>query len=128
MHILLIEPDIVLANLYIQALESEGNTVSYVRSAEAAIHTADCKRPDVVVLELQLAQHSGVAFLQEFRSYADWLHIPIVVHTHIPPQQLQPFTKALQEMRVAAQLYKPQTTLHALKRAVQSALQPSTPA
>lgn len=126
MHILLIEPDVVLAHLYIQALEAEGNTVSFVRSAESAIHIADRKKPDVVILELQLTQHSGVAFLQEFRSYADWLHIPIIIHTHIPPLQLEPFKKALQEMRITAQLYKPQTTLQSLKRTVQAAMQSST--
>lgn len=126
MHILLIEPDVVLAHLYIQALEAEGNTVSFVRSAESAIHIADRKKPDVVILELQLTQHSGVAFLQEFRSYTDWLHIPVIIHTHIPPQQLEPFKKALQEMRITAQLYKPQTTLQLLKRTVQAAMQPST--
>lgn len=118
MHILLIEPDTILAQIYIQALENAGNSVSYVGSADAAIHTADRKRPDVVVLEMQLANHSGVAFLQEFRSYNDWLAIPVLVHTLIPPTQLQPFEAALHEMGVVARLYKPQTTLRQLVAAV----------
>ncbi len=115
MHILLIEPDTVLAQLYIQALEGVGqHTVSYIMSAEAAIHTADRKRPDVVVLEMQLVGHNGVAFLQEFRSYADWLDIPVIMHTWASPTHLQEFEEALKEMGVAAHLYKPQTTLHQL--------------
>jgi DNA-binding response OmpR family regulator len=118
MHILLVEPDVVLANIYIQALEAAGHTVSYVRTAQAAIHAADRKLPDVVVLELQLAQHSGVAFLQEFRSYADWSHVPVVLHTLLPPTQLKPFKNALHEMGARVQLYKPQTSLRQLVKTI----------
>lgn len=118
MHILLIEPDTILAQLYIEALERVGHKVSYVRTAEAAIHTADRRRPDVVVLEIQLAGHSGVAFLQEFRSYADWLDIPVILHTVVPPIPLQRFQYSLKEMGIVQQLYKPQTSLKQLVAAV----------
>lgn len=120
MHILLIEPDTILAQIYIQALEGAGYSVSYVMGADAAIHTADRKKPDIVILEMQLAGHSGVAFLQEFRSYADWLQIPIIIHTVIPLLELQRFSQALTEMGVVEQLYKPQTTLKQLINAAGS--------
>jgi len=114
MHILLIEPDTVLAQIYIQALENAGHSISFVREADAAIHTADRKKPDLVVLEMQLTCHSGTAFLQEFRSYADWQDIPVVLHTVIPLAKLSRFKDALQEMGVTHQLYKPHTTLRQL--------------
>lgn len=119
MHILLIEPDTILAQMYIKSLEMTGHTVSYVMGAESAIHTADRKRPDIVILELQLANHNGVAFLHEFRSYADWLDIPVVVHTVVPLMQLQNFTAALDEMGVKEQLYKPHTTLAKLTAVIE---------
>lgn len=119
MHILLIEPDTILAQIYIAALEKAGHSVSYVMGAEAAIHTADRKKPDVVVLEMQLTRHSGVAFLQEFRSYADWLDIPVLLHTVIPSLELQNFDAALGEMGVKETLYKPHTTLGQLVSAVE---------
>lgn len=114
MHVLLIEPDTILAQLYIQAFENAGHSVSYVMGAESAIHIADRKKPDAVVLEMQLAGHSGVAFLQEFRSYADWLTIPVILHTVVSPTELACFKTALQEMGVTEQLYKPRTTLRQL--------------
>lgn len=114
MHILLIEPDVILAQMYIQVLENAGHSVSFVMSAESAIHTADRKKPDLVVLEMQLTCHSGAAFLQEFRSYADWLTVPVVLHTLVPPMQLQCFENSLREMGVTEVLYKPQTTLRQL--------------
>lgn len=120
MHILLIEPDTILAQLYIQAFENAEHSVSYVMSAESAIHIADRKKPDIVVLEMQLASHSGVAFLQEFRSYADWLPIPVILHTVVPPGELADFKTALQEMGVIEQLYKPRTTLRQLVSVLES--------
>lgn len=119
MQIILIEPDSILAQLYIVELERAGHGVRYVRSAESAIRIADRKRPDLVILELQLTDHNGIAFLQEFRSYADWVDIPVFVHTVIPLVELQPFTKALQEMGVKECLYKPQTSLRRLVSAVE---------
>jgi len=118
MHILLIEPDTILAQIYIQALENAGHSVSFVREADAAIHTADRKKPDLVILEMQLTCHSGTAFLQEFRSYADWLNIPVILHTTIPLTKLIRFNDALQEMGVVHQLYKPHTTLRQLVSAI----------
>ncbi len=111
MRILLVEPDVGLADIYIQALKNAQHIVDWVQTANKAIHTADQQKPDVVVLELQLAQHSGVAFLQEFRSYTDWSDVPIVLHTMVPPSQLRVFQRSLKEMGVCAQLYKPQTSL-----------------
>lgn len=124
MHILLIEPDTILAQMYIDTLEGAGHSVSYVMGAEAAIHTADRKKPDMVVLEIRLPGHSGVAFLQEFRSYADWLDIPIILHTMVYKRELQAFDNALKEMGVAEVLYKPHTTLRQLILAIDSCTRP----
>lgn len=120
MHILLIEPDVILSKIYIQAIERAGHIVSYARGAQSAIMAADAKRPDVVVLEMQLAEHSGAAFLYEFRSYRDWMHIPIIIHTLIPPDSLLIFEQTFKEMDVSAKLYKPQTSLRRLISEVQA--------
>lgn len=119
MHVLLIEPDKILGRLYAQALERAGHTVDHVRSAQTAIVAADERRPDVVVTEMQLATHSGAAFLYEFRSYSDWMDIPVMIHTLVPPTRLAAFTRAFKELGVSAQLYKPQTSLRQLVTAVQ---------
>lgn len=70
MHVLLIEPNTLLAATYRQALQHAGHEVRHVTGAQAAVMAADGRTPDVVVLELQLPQHSGLEFLHEFRSYA----------------------------------------------------------
>ncbi len=114
-QILLIEPDRVLAETYRQALLGAGHRVVCCASAQAAIISADQHRPDLVVLELQLIEHSGIEFLYEFRSYQDWRDIPVVVQTHVPSGEFIANRQLLRErLGVRTYLYKPNTTLREL--------------
>lgn len=112
MHILLIEPDVVLARTYKSALQSAGHSVAHATSAQHAIIAADEQAPDLVVLELQLPSHNGIAFLQEFQSYSDWADVPVVFHTYVPARTNGDAHKIMRhEYGVEHWLYKPQTTL-----------------
>ena len=117
-HVILIEPDVIQAELYTAALEQEGWTIAHVTTAQAAIHAADEQLPAAVVLELQLSGHSGVEFLYEFRSYSEWLDVPIILHTFVPPHELAYGATLQKELGVRRILYKPTTTLAALCEAV----------
>ncbi|HEY1835770.1 MAG TPA: response regulator [Candidatus Saccharimonadales bacterium] len=123
--ILLIEPDRMLSETYVQALVGAGNQVRVARTAQAAIHAADELAPDVVVLELQLVAHSGIEFLYELRSYADWQKIPVIILSHVPPQEFNQSIDALKNrLGVRAYLYKPATNLKTLLRAVEAVAAP----
>lgn len=114
-HVLLIEPDAVLARTYMQALQHVGHTVARAGGAQEAVNEADDKKPDLVVMELQMAMHDGVEFLQEFRSYPEWQGIPVVINTSLTPAALAPVQAALEnDLGVTACLYKPRTTLQQL--------------
>lgn len=116
-HVLLIEPNTLLAKTYTQALEHAGHTVSHVTGAQAAINAADKKMPDLVIVELQLPQHSGIEFLHEFRSYAEWLHVPVVINTSLSPARMMAAKHALvRDLGVQEVLYKPRATLQDLVR------------
>ncbi len=114
-RVLLVEPDNVLAKLYSEYLELQGYSVDRVKNAQTALTVADQHKPDVVILETQLPHHSGFAFLYEFRSYADWQDIPVVVHSYISPIKLEAFRQTLDNLGVVARLYKPQTSLKQLE-------------
>jgi DNA-binding response OmpR family regulator len=120
MQVLLIEPDRVLGKVYAAALERAGHGVTLARSAQGAVHAADTTRPDVVVLELQLPQHNGVEFLYEFRSYTEWLHIPVIVHSFVAPPEYEYSDILQRELGVARCLHKPTTSLQQLAAAVAS--------
>lgn len=122
MHVLLIEPDRIQAQVYGQALARAGHTVAHATSAQGAVGLADKQTPDVVVLELQMPQHNGVEFLYEFRSYPEWLAVPVVVHTFVPITELAQAATLRHELGVVRMLYKPATNLTGLCEAVRSAV------
>jgi len=119
-EILLVEPDRRLASTYAKALQAAGHHVTAVPSAQTAIMAADAVLPDLVILELQLVEHSGIEFLYEFRSYPDWQAVPIIIQSQVPPAEFSDNWQLLQdELGVQAYLYKPRTSLRRLLAQVQ---------
>ena len=115
MTVLLVEPNVPLANVYRLGFEHAGYDVVVAHDAQSAVQAADEKRPDVVLLELQLAGHSGVEFLYEFQSYVDWQDIPVILNTLVPEKELPVQAGIFREY-----LYKPATTLGQLVDAVRA--------
>lgn len=121
--ILIIEPDRLLAETYRRAFVHEGHEVLICASAQSGIFAADAVKPDLVILELQLIEHSGIEFLYEFRSYPEWQGIPVILQTNVPPTEfLQSSNLLRSELRVATYLYKPVTNLQSLLRSARELL------
>jgi DNA-binding response OmpR family regulator len=113
--ILLIEPDRLLAETYFLALNDAGHQVMACAGAQSAVMVADRQQPDLVILELQLVEHSGIEFLYEFRSYAEWQDIPAIIHSLVPPSEFETSRRLLEkELGVKAYLHKPHTSLRHL--------------
>lgn len=119
MNILLIEPDKKLGETYKRALTNPGHTVHWAAHAQDAVHSADLSRPQLIILELQLAGHNGIEFLYEFRSYPEWQGIEVLVLTVVPPASLEITQEMMDSLGIAHCLYKPATTLKQLVRAVE---------
>ena len=121
--ILLIEPDRLLAETYYQSLITAGYDVSVCPSAQSAVLAADKITPELVILELQLVEHSGIEFLYEFRSYPEWQDIPVIIHTQVPAAEFHGNSQLLsRELGVTTYLYKPHTTLRQLLKSVRQQL------
>ena len=59
-HILLVEPDESVGNILSHYLSADKKwTVAVARNAQDAIHAADEKRPDLIILELAIPMHNG---------------------------------------------------------------------
>jgi DNA-binding response OmpR family regulator len=117
-HVLLIEPDRVLAEMYLRALKNRGHDVDWAPHAQGAIDLADKHMPDIVVLELQLVSHSGIEFLYEFRSYPEWQAVPAIAHTYVPPTEFAGSKLLQTELGIVDYLYKPHATLADLTASV----------
>jgi DNA-binding response OmpR family regulator len=124
-RVLLIEPDRILARSYAEAFRQAGHVVQSCPTAQTAIHAADEQLPDVVILELQLVAHSGIEFLYEFRSYADWQTVPVVILSSVPPAEFNKSTFVLKEqLGIHSYYYKPQTSITSLLRVVENITSP----
>lgn len=121
MQIILIEPDRILAATYVRSLKRAGHVVRHAVAAEQAIQMADSKRPDVVILSLELARHNGVEFLYEFRSYTEWQDVPVVALASLPMSELLGDGILRQQLGVEAVLVRSQTHAEDLVRAVERA-------
>ena len=118
-EILLIEPDELLGLVYGAALRANGFVVTRTFSAKKAIEMVDQRCPDLIITELQLVSHSGIEFLYELRTYDDWLEVPVIVLSLVPPVEFIPSKHCLNGLLGVNQyLYKPNTNLVQLIRAV----------
>lgn len=122
-HILLVEPDRILAQTYKVALEKQKTlTVAVAHGAQMAIHLADLQTPDLILLEIQLPRHNGIEFLYELRSYPEWQSMPIILHTLVPLGHIEMSAEMIRTLGIVNHLYKPTTTLQQLYRNVTEAL------
>lgn len=117
-QLLLLEPDRVLAQTCQKYLQANGHTVHWIHDAQAALSVLDDNSIDLVILELRLTGHNGVEFLYEFRSYPDWDHIPVLLHTMVPAHHPGLGKAYWQELGVKEYRYKPQTSLQQLAERV----------
>ena len=121
-QILLIEPDSVLAQVCQQAFERKGWSAIWAPQAQAAIGAADLQTPDAIVMELQLSGHSGIEFLYEFRSYPEWRHVPVIIHSLVPPTEFSDLSLLSHELGIEAYYYKPVTKITQLVNHLQQYL------
>ncbi len=120
-HILIIEPDKILAKQYSQALLDDNHKVSLATGAESALPILD-EKVDVIVLELQLGQHNGLEFLYEIRSYDDLADVPVIILSNVNPVHVTS-AETYKLLTIAAYLYKPETKLSKLRDTVSDTLQ-----
>ncbi len=122
--IVLVEPDKVLARTYAGALQKAGYKVLVASGAQAAIHSVDTQEPKLIITELQLAEHNGVEFLYELRSYPDWQTIPVIILTSVPSNEAGLSKDVMTRLNIVKYCYKSQTNLVQLITAVQEVLAP----
>lgn len=119
-NVLLVEPDRILSDIYKFSLNQAGYKVAVANNAQTAIVLADSIKPDLIILEIQLVEHSGIEFLYEFRSYIDWQNIPVIINTIVPPNEFKDsYNLLMNELGVKVYLYKPHSSLRGLLSSVE---------
>ena len=118
----MVEPAENMGKLLRDALVDNGYEVNWEKNAQDAVHSADKFVPGLVVLELAMSEHNGVEFLHEFRSYAEWMSIPIIIYSQIAPDKSRAGKRLMRSLGVTEHLYKPTTKLKKLLRITEEAL------
>lgn len=124
-RVLLLESDVILAKSIGRLLHLRKHQVVWKPDPQSAINAADRLHPDIVVLDLSLGAHNGIEFLYEFRSYPEWLSVPVVLFTSHGKHELEGLEQAFSELGVAAILHKPLAKISHLADQIQN-LVPAT--
>ncbi|MCS7338355.1 MAG: response regulator [Verrucomicrobiae bacterium] len=80
--LLLIEDDLVAADIYRNRFAAAGFEVSIALDGEAGVQMVQSVMPDVIILDLILPKMSGVEVLKNIRANEETQHIPVVVLTN----------------------------------------------
>jgi CheY-like chemotaxis protein len=87
-HLLLVEDDEAVAQMYAMQLEAAGYLVTVALTGEQALHLAQADAPDLIYLDIGLPEMSGLDVLERLRSVPDTAAIPVVVLTNFSEPEL----------------------------------------
>lgn len=119
-RILLVEDDKWLAQMYLDALEdNQGFVVDIAGSADRVFELLEEYDYELILLDLFLPVHSGVALLHELASYEDTLIVPVMILSSVSPSEAAIEGSRWQQYGVVDYLYKPQVKPQQLKSRVE---------
>lgn len=82
-HVLVVEDEPDFAALIAAVLATQGHDVTTVSHAEEALQEVRERTPDLITLDLQMPDKSGMHFYREMKSTEAYRHIPVVVVTGV---------------------------------------------
>lgn len=119
--IILLESDRTVAGCVKDELQKHGFYTYVAANADEAVAAADKKKPDLVISDLAISNHSGSEFLYEFRTYSDWKDVPVILFSSIEPSTEVLNSNDFKMLDIYDFLYKPKTSLESLSERVLSA-------
>lgn len=82
-HVLLVEDDEFLANIYKTKFEMEGFKVSVAENGEAGLLDVKKKQPDIVLLDILLPKLDGFVVLEKIKADPETRDIPVILLTNL---------------------------------------------
>lgn len=80
--ILIIEDDLIVANIYRNKLAVEGFSVETANTGEIGFELVKSFRPDVVIMDLILPKLSGLDLMKKIRAEAEFQKLPLIVFSN----------------------------------------------
>ena len=82
-HVLIVEEDAFLAEIYQKKFEMEGFKVSVAGNGEKGLAGIKKKKPDIVLLDILLSKLDGFAVLEAAKADNSIKNIPIILLTNL---------------------------------------------
>ncbi len=82
-HILIVEDDTFLLNIYKTKFEFENFKVSTAENGEVGLAEARKKHPDLILLDILMPKVDGFTFLQELKKDKTIQDIPVILLTNL---------------------------------------------
>lgn len=82
-HVLLVEDDVFLSNIYKTKFEMEGFKISTADNGEAGLTEVKKKKPDIVLLDILMPKMDGFAVLEKLKADEETKKIPVVLLTNL---------------------------------------------
>ena len=75
------DDDLVVREIFADALRREGHSVRTAATAAAALDEVELWRPDAILLDYRMGLINGVGFLYRLRAHESVAHTPVAVIT-----------------------------------------------
>ena len=75
--ILIVDDEEVIRMLYGEELEDEGYEVITTGSGRGLVELIDREKPDLIILDIKMAEHDGLDLLQDIRK--EFYNIPVIL-------------------------------------------------
>jgi len=82
-HVLVIEDDVFLANIYKTKFEMEGFKISLADNGEAGFVEIKKKKPDIVLLDILMPKMDGFAVLEKIKADEAIKSTPVILLTNL---------------------------------------------
>lgn len=82
-HILLVEDDTFLANIYKTKFEMEGFKVTHADNGETGYESAIKHKPDIILLDILLPKMDGFSVLKKLKENDAVKNIPVILLTNL---------------------------------------------
>ncbi|MBI5728280.1 MAG: response regulator [Candidatus Magasanikbacteria bacterium] len=82
-HVLIVEDDTFLANIYKTKFEMEGFKVSVAENGEAGLADAKKKKPNIILLDILLPKMDGFTVLKKLKADDEMKSCPVVLLTNL---------------------------------------------
>lgn len=117
--VLIVDDDGTMVSLLRTLLQLDGFEVAHVHAGRQVLDKARADRPDVVLMDVHLADADGLEVLEEIRHSGDLAHLPVVMSSGM---DLEDRCQALGANEFILKPYPPQELATVLRKAMRSGL------